>query len=506
MNANQTNPNTFITGGVAEFHLTDSVVALTGSGTADAPYLVFHLNTTGLSNINVSYNLRDLDGSTDNAVQQVALQYRVGETGNFTNVPAGYVADATTGPSLATLVTAVNVALPSAAGNQPQLQIRVITTNATGNDEWVGIDDVSITGTAAEQAPQVASTLPANGATNVPLNSDINVTFTENVDASGSWFDITCASSGAHTATVSGGPATFTLNPDADFAGDEDCTVTVFASQVTDQDADDPPDNMTANYVFGFGTVVPATLIHDIQGAGASSPVVGSVPVIEGVVVGDFQNSTEFRGFYVQEEDADADADSQTSEGIFVFNPGGPPVAVGDVVRVSGTVTEFSGLTELSSVTSVTVGSSGNPLPVSTDLSLPVTNITDFEPTEGMRVRLPQALVVSEYFNYDRFGELVLALPLARETRAFTPTAIDEPGAPALARALANSLRRLTLDDGLSTQNPSSLRHPNAGTFALGNRFRGGDTVQNVTGVMDFQFGLYRIQPTGAADHTAANP
>jgi hypothetical protein len=52
----------------------------------------------------VSYNLRDLDGSIDNAVQPVALQYRVGSTGNFTNLPAGFVADATTGPSLATQV------------------------------------------------------------------------------------------------------------------------------------------------------------------------------------------------------------------------------------------------------------------------------------------------------------------------------------------------------------------------------------------------------------------
>ena len=60
---------------------------------------------------------------------------------------------------------------------------------------------------------------------------------------------------------------------------------------------------------------------------------------------------------------------------------------------------------------------------------------------EGMLVRFPQALVISEYFNYDRFGEIVIALPLAGEPRPFTGTAIDEPGAPALARALANSLR-----------------------------------------------------------------
>lgn len=148
VNANQTNPNTFSTGGVAEFDLTDDVVALTGSGTADAPYLLLHLDTTGLGNIRVQYNLRDLDGSVDNAVQQIALHYRVGNSGSFSNVPAAYVADATTGPSQATLVTPIDVTLPAAVNDQPQVQLRIMTTNATSNDEWVGIDDISITGEA----------------------------------------------------------------------------------------------------------------------------------------------------------------------------------------------------------------------------------------------------------------------------------------------------------------------------------------------------------------------
>ena len=98
--ANQVNPNTVSTGAVAEFDvLPNPVVALQGSGTADCPFIFFHLDTTGFQDIQVSYNLRDIDGSTDNAVQPVAMQFRVGSTGNFTNVPAGFVADATTGPS-----------------------------------------------------------------------------------------------------------------------------------------------------------------------------------------------------------------------------------------------------------------------------------------------------------------------------------------------------------------------------------------------------------------------
>lgn len=143
--ANQTNPNTQATGGVAEFDgIANPVVAIQGSGTADAPHIVISVNTTGMSGIVIGYILRDIDGSTDNAVQPVALQFRVGSTGNFTNIPAGFVADATSGPSLATLVTPVSATLPAAANNQPLVQIRIMTTNAIGNDEWVGIDDILI--------------------------------------------------------------------------------------------------------------------------------------------------------------------------------------------------------------------------------------------------------------------------------------------------------------------------------------------------------------------------
>ena len=154
--ANQTNPNTNTAGGLAEFEIADPVVAFQGSGTADAPNIVIFLNTTGCSNILVQYNLRDIDGSSDNAVQPVALQYRVGTTGNFTNIPAAFVADASSGPSLATLVTAVTATLPAAAENQSQVQLRIITANAVGSDEWIGIDDISITngGTSMVATPQ----------------------------------------------------------------------------------------------------------------------------------------------------------------------------------------------------------------------------------------------------------------------------------------------------------------------------------------------------------------
>ncbi len=148
VNVNLAAPNTFTTGGVGEFEITDPVVAMQGSGTADAPNLVFHLDSTGMQAITISYNLRDIDGSADNAIQQVALQFRLGGAGDFTNVSAGYIADASTGPGFATLVTPVSVTLPGSADNQALLEIRVMTTNAAGSDEWVGIDDIRVTSTA----------------------------------------------------------------------------------------------------------------------------------------------------------------------------------------------------------------------------------------------------------------------------------------------------------------------------------------------------------------------
>ena len=142
------NPDTFISGGLLECDgLADNVVALQGSGTADAPYIQIYLNLTLKQDVNVAYNVRDVDGSADNAVQAVALQYRVGNSGDWTNIPAAFVADGSSGPSLATQVTPVSVVLPAGVNNQGLVQLRIITTNAASNDEWVGIDDISITAT-----------------------------------------------------------------------------------------------------------------------------------------------------------------------------------------------------------------------------------------------------------------------------------------------------------------------------------------------------------------------
>src|SRR5262245_7132919 len=47
VNANRNDPNTFATGGVAEFEGADPAIALNGSGTADAPFILMSVNTAG---------------------------------------------------------------------------------------------------------------------------------------------------------------------------------------------------------------------------------------------------------------------------------------------------------------------------------------------------------------------------------------------------------------------------------------------------------------------------
>ncbi len=69
-----------------------------------------------------------------------------------------------------------------------------------------------------------------------------------------------------------------------------------------------------------------------------------------------------------------------------------------------------------------------------------------------------------------------------------TPTAVVEPGQPAIDLATANALDTITLDDGRSEQNPDPAIHPNGEVFTLDNSFRGGDLVTSATGVLDYRF------------------
>lgn len=144
VNANRSDPSVFNTGGIAEFDgIADRVVAFQGSGTARAPHLVIHLDATDREDVVFSARLRDIDTGTTSA-QPVAVQYRIGDTGAWINLPAGFVANANNGGD-----TNISVALPEAVNGEAQVQVRIITTDAVGSDAFIGIDDILVTSEAA---------------------------------------------------------------------------------------------------------------------------------------------------------------------------------------------------------------------------------------------------------------------------------------------------------------------------------------------------------------------
>ncbi|MGI6368935.1 MAG: ExeM/NucH family extracellular endonuclease [Anaerolineae bacterium] len=249
----------------------------------------------------------------------------------------------------------------------------------------------------------------------------------------------------------------------------------------------------------------PSTAIGVIQGSGSSSPLAGSVVTVEGIVTADLQNNAEpddgdWEGYFLG--DPPGDGDPATSDGIFVYAPGAdhPDVSVGDRLRVTGTVIEYYGRTEIRADGAV-VCATGQSVPP-TILSLPWQSAAAREALEGMLLSLPQALVVLDTRDLGRYGQVTLG-----SQRQLQATQLYSPTAPEVAPLLAQQeLDRLVLDDGLATQNPVPVRHPAGGLFSLEHLIRAGDTLSGVTGVLDYAYGQWVLQPTTGARHQATNP
>ncbi len=363
---------------------------------------------------------------------------------------------------------------------------------------------------------------------------DLTFTVTRSNDTRGSaTVDFTIADGSAkagedYTAT----PGTLTFN-----AGDKTQTITVRAIGDTTAELDETftitlsnaSGDTTITTATATGTIknddagVVITKIHEIQGSGTASALDGQTVTIEGIVTGDFQTGSgtngDLNGFYVQEEDSDRDGNAATSDGIFI-NDGSSPgvdVKVGDRVRVTGTVDELSQLTAITSITNATVQSSGNALPAIVDLDLPAASIAtnadgkyiaDLEAFEGMRVRLPETLSVTELFQLDRYGEIQLAQGggLTQFTQTNAPNAA---GYDAHLQSIAK--RTILLDDGQTRQNPDPIVYPD-GRLDPSDSLRRGDTIANLTGILHFGRAsgtngdeTYRMMPTVAPTFNRVN-
>ncbi|MBI1766701.1 MAG: ExeM/NucH family extracellular endonuclease, partial [Acidobacteria bacterium] len=317
---------------------------------------------------------------------------------------------------------------------------------------------------------------------------------------------------------------TFTVLVNGDTTSELDETFFVNVTNIT---------NAIGTDTQGQGTIVndDITKIHDVQGNGSATPIPGATVSVEGVVVATFQGASQLKGFFLQEEDADADADPATSEGIFIFcNTCPTAVAEGQRVKATGAVSEFNNMTEITASTagSVVVTEAANHLAEVTPapVSLPIAGDVNafYEAREGMLVTFVDTLTVSEYNDLFQFGQIELY-------QGGRPRQFTEMSPPSVAGYTAHldglARRKVILDDDNNVQNaPLSLPngsqfvfHPRAnGGFSVGTQgvdfFRGGDLVNGLTGVLHWSFAgtgsvdAWRIRPTTAhpVTFTVTNP
>lgn len=260
-------------------------------------------------------------------------------------------------------------------------------------------------------------------------------------------------------------------------------------------------------------TPIASVLISSIQGTPDTqqtnmygetdvSPLIGETVVVEAVVVGDFQdndgdNSRNLDGFYLQEESSDEDGDPLSSEGIFVYDPATlVDVNVGDLVKVTATVDQYFGETQLSDVSAIEIISSDQlnavtPAQISL-LSNTAVSISgadnyqaDLEAYEGMLVSLAESVQITEQYQLDRFNEI-------RVTAGERPAQFTQLNSP---DALLYDLwmrdiaaRTVVYDDGLNVQNALIDNLDGFAPYIEDTAPRMGDTAQQLTGVLDYKW------------------
>ena len=438
-------------------------------------------------------------------------------TGTYTNVPGlnfaslgnacSSTAGATNGNSTACRMH-ISAVIPGLSINPgDSLFIRWTDVDTPNSDDGVAIDDVSITATisSAPTPPNVTGSIAPNPA--APGDAiTLSGTILPGFNPLSLSFGITCNLSGIgglpnQPLSVSGTTFNYATTVGAGTALGSyslPCSITDDQSRST-------------NFNLGLTVLLPlnstcgsaATPIGAIQGTGLTTPLAGFTVDVEALVTSDLQAPGLLSGFYIQDS---GDGNPKTSDGIFVFSSS--PVSTGDRVRVRGKAAEFinsgSSLTEISSVSSVQVCSSGNALPLPVDVSLPVANVSDWESYEGMLVRINQQLVVTGNFNLGQFGQIDLA-----PSRLYQPT--QTPG-NSITWAAATDLNQrsiLALDDSSSSSganlNGGGLApYPSPGLSDTNTLRAGalvnpnGNTPIPLIGILDDRFGSYRIQPTTA--------
>jgi endonuclease/exonuclease/phosphatase family metal-dependent hydrolase len=131
------------------YYLGTDGVGLLASGSNPAGALVVAVNTTGLSNINVSWNCKTIynQASRDNSI---ALQYRIGNTGSFINLGSSSTYSST-GNGNGHTSAAFLETLPAGAENQALVQLRWIyweSAGSSGSRDKISIDNIAVNSVA----------------------------------------------------------------------------------------------------------------------------------------------------------------------------------------------------------------------------------------------------------------------------------------------------------------------------------------------------------------------
>lgn len=243
----------------------------------------------------------------------------------------------------------------------------------------------------------------------------------------------------------------------------------------------------------------PATndkTIAEIQGNGADSPLVGQTVTTTGFVTARY-NTGGFNGYVIQAAGSGATIDD-TSDGLFVYSSAtAGSVAIGDYVQVTGAVSEFKGLTE------ITVNTGNLTKPDATGLTPPVPAKVSWPATDAGREALESMLIapqgdftVTDTYDTNYYASIGLA---AGTEPLLIPTEVGRPGSAAYNQTVTdNAARALTLDDGASTNfNSASNKSIPLPYLSLDKPVRVGAAVTFTQPVIvDYRNSLWNLQPT----------
>ncbi|WP_336962067.1 ExeM/NucH family extracellular endonuclease [Acinetobacter pittii] len=217
---------------------------------------------------------------------------------------------------------------------------------------------------------------------------------------------------------------------------------------------------------------------------------------VRGVITADYRYANGFSGFYIQTPDTKARAN--VSNAIFVYIPNSSAVKggqVGDEVILRGRLTTYQNQLQLDQlqqdIQTCNSNMANQVQPIS--LELPFASLTGGsthspQRYQGMLVKLPQTLTVSENYNYGRYGELSLSLG-----RLYIPTNLYPALSPeAKALAQKNLLSKIIFDDGYNNQNRTPWLPTN---FSAANTLRSGYQLKNAEGILEYRFNGWRVQP-----------